>query len=601
MSSNERRRSADPRAVIDEAMEAEITAALEAKDLAKEAAVKHKRHWVRLTRLCNQRCIFCLDAWNHNGTYVDTAQLLQYIDLGRTLGRERLILSGGEPTIHPDYVKFIRHGRKAGYDWIQTVSNAMMFAYPEFTRKALNAGLDEVTVSIHGHTPKLQDRLVGVKGAFDKAVQGIRNIQALSGGRTVINIDVVINKQNIRYLREIIDYFRAMGIHEYDLLYIVPFGRGFAEYRKQLYFDMDDHHDDLQRALEVSREDGVFIWTNRLPPEHLEGYEELIQAPHKLHSEVQGGLHNFEGYMKMGVAPDCYGERCDFCFLKGLCHDTMFAYRERLVAGTFERLRDDLEVAHASEDAEASFARQRPALVHVQSPDVAGVKAWLRERRWPEASVVAEARAEAAAAELLDEPDVDRLVLRTVAGLEAAVPRANALLATGVEPATVPDVEVALSADTAAWMLAHLDDLAPSIAAGKIIGRLLNFEYLSAVRDNGITPELLTQLRDAGLRLMNVARCLGGDRSEVGGHFELSRTMLDAKGQLQVTPYVQRYIEEEYYNKSVRCRSCTFDTTCRGMHIQFLRAHGFSVLAPVPAAERLNAVAGRDASAPTAP
>ncbi len=600
MSSNERRRSFDHRAVIDEAMQAEIAAALEAKDLTKEAAVKHKRHWVRLTRLCNQRCIFCLDAWNHNGTYVDTAQLLQYIDLGKTLGRERLILSGGEPTIHPDYVKFIRHGRKVGYDWIQTVSNAMMFAYPEFTRKVLNAGLDEVTISIHGHTPKLQDRLVGVKGAFDKAVQGIRNIQALSGGRTVINIDVVINKQNIRYLREIIDYFRAMGIHEYDLLYIVPFGRGFAEYRKQLYFNMDDHHHDLQRALEVSREDGVYIWTNRLPPEHLEGFEELIQAPHKLHSEVQGGLHNFEGYMKMGVAPDCYGERCDFCFLKGLCHDTMFAYRERLVAGAFERLRDDLEVPHASDDAAAVFAAQRPEVVHVQSPDVAGITAWLAERRWPEAAVHAEARAESTAAVLLDEPEVRRVVVRTVEGLEATVPHAAALLGPDVEPATVPDIEVALDGPTAEWLLEHEDVVAPVAAAGKLVGRLLNFEYLSAVRDNGVPPSILTRLCDAGIRLMNVARCLAGDLAEPGGHFELSRGMLDAKGQMQVTPYVQRYIDDEYYKKSVRCRGCAFDATCRGMHIQFLRAHGFSVLAPVPPADRVAVGGERDAAAPPA-
>ena len=50
----------DLRSVIDEEMAAEIAAASEAKDLTKESAVRHKRHWVRLTRLCNQRCIFCL-------------------------------------------------------------------------------------------------------------------------------------------------------------------------------------------------------------------------------------------------------------------------------------------------------------------------------------------------------------------------------------------------------------------------------------------------------------------------------------------------------------------------------------------------------------
>lgn len=573
--------------VIDEEMQAEIARALESKDLTKEAAVKHRRHWVRLTRLCNQRCIFCLDAWNHNGTYVDTEQLEQYIELGMKLGSERLILSGGEPTIHPDYVRLVRHGRSVGYDWIQTVTNGMMFAYPEFTRKVLQAGLDEMTVSIHGHTPKLQDRLVGVKGAFDKAIQGIRNVQALSGGKTVINIDIVINKQNIPYLRETIDLFRGMGIHEFDLLYIVPFGRGFAEYRKQLYFNMDDHHDDLQRALEVSREPGVFIWTNRLPPEHLEGYEELIQDPHKLHSEVQGGLHNFEGFMKMGVPPDCHGERCDHCFLKSLCHDHMFMYRERLGAGTFERVRVDLAQPVASDTAAAVLDSQRPRVLHVQGADAAAVRAYVADNPYRAVEgldVVVEARDEPeAAAELVADSGYARVRVTTVEGLAAATAALAARMDAQASEDELPEIEVRLSTETAAWLLAERERLDALVAAGRIVGHLPNFEYVSEVRDNGVEPPVLDALAQAGYRLMNVTACLGGARTEPGAHFEIAREMLDEHGKMKVSPYVQRYIMGEYYKKSVRCRGCALDASCRGMHIQYLRAHGFRALQPIPA------------------
>ncbi|MGB0592386.1 MAG: radical SAM protein [Myxococcota bacterium] len=585
-------RSKDLRSVIDEGMAAELSAASQAKDLTKESAVRHKRHWVRLTRLCNQRCLFCLDSWNHNGTYVDTAQLFQYIELGHRLGRERLILSGGEPTIHPDYVKFIRHGRKVGYDWIQTVTNGMMFAYPEFTRKCLQAGLDEVTMSIHGHTPRIQDRLTGVKGAFEQAIQGIRNIKALSGGRTVINIDIVINKQNISHLREIIDFFRTFGIHEFDLLYMVPFGRGFGEYRKQLYFNLDDHHEDLQRALEPSREPGVYIWTNRLPPEHLEKFEDLIQAPHKLHSEVQGGLHNFEGFMKMGVAPDCHGERCDFCFLKGLCHDHMFMYRERLEAGTFERLRVDLAEEVDGDAAAESLARQTPSTLIVQGDTRAEVDAFLAEGTYAsdDLDVVVELRGEGESAGLFSEArsDVGRVVVREASELPGTVDAAIARLASGE---ATPEVEVVLGAETLAWLLAETARYEPLIEAGLLVANLPNFEYLSAMRETGVGPEELAKLSALGMRLMNVARCLGGERAEPGAHFELSRAMLDNKGQMKVSPYVQRYITGEYYKKSLRCRGCAFTDHCKGMHIQFLRAHGFASLEPIPLSEDVSSAA----------
>ena len=587
-----RSKSADLRSVIDEGMAAELAAASQAKDLTKESAVRHKRHWVRLTRLCNQRCLFCLDSWNHNGTYVDTAQLFQYIELGHRLGRERLILSGGEPTIHPDYVKFIRHGRRVGYDWIQTVTNGMMFAYPEFTRKCLQAGLDEVTMSIHGHTPRVQDRLTGVKGAFEQAIQGIRNIKALSGGRTVVNIDIVINKQNISTLRETIDFFRTFGIHEFDLLYMVPFGRGFGEYRKQLYFNLDDHHEDLQRALEPSREPGVYIWTNRLPPEHLETFEDLIQAPHKLHSEVQGGLHNFEGFMKMGVAPDCHGERCDFCFLKGLCHDHMFLYRERLEAGTFERLRIDLAEEVEGEKAAAALDRQKPQTLIVQGKDRTEVDTFLDEgtHARPGLDVVVELRGEGESAAFMGDArsDVGRLVVSEAGELEATVDAACERILSKAAPI---ELEVVLGAETLAWLTEEHERCQPLIEAGLIVASLPNFEYLSAIRETGVGPKELGELGELGYRLMNVAQCLGGDRVEPGAHFELSRGMIDDKGQMKVSPYVQRYITGEYYKKSIRCRGCVFTSQCKGMHIQFLRAHGFASLKPVQEADELSSAA----------
>jgi len=33
----------------------------------KEAAVKERRLWVRLNRVCNNACLFCLDSGSHDG------------------------------------------------------------------------------------------------------------------------------------------------------------------------------------------------------------------------------------------------------------------------------------------------------------------------------------------------------------------------------------------------------------------------------------------------------------------------------------------------------------------------------------------------------
>jgi hypothetical protein len=79
-----------------------------------EEAAHEQRNWVRLTFDCNDRCVFCLDAHTHDGTVRAREEVKAQILDGRRKGAQRLILSGGEPTIHPDFVDFVRLGRTGG-------------------------------------------------------------------------------------------------------------------------------------------------------------------------------------------------------------------------------------------------------------------------------------------------------------------------------------------------------------------------------------------------------------------------------------------------------------------------------------------------------
>ncbi len=129
------------------------------KDGSHEEAAHEKRNWVRLSYDCNNHCTFCLDSDAHNGTMRSTQDIKVQIVEGRKRGSERLILSGGEPTMHPNFLDFVKLGRRAGYRKVQTVTNGRMFKYPEFLNRAADNGLDEITFSLHGHTAKLHDAL----------------------------------------------------------------------------------------------------------------------------------------------------------------------------------------------------------------------------------------------------------------------------------------------------------------------------------------------------------------------------------------------------------------------------------------------------------
>lgn len=285
-------------------------------DHFREAAVHEKRHWVRLTRACNNRCLFCLDSGAQNGRVVPEEAVRERILEGRRAGADRLILSGGEPTIHPGYLDFIRLGTDAGYSWIQTVTNGRMFRYARFAETAVRHGLREATFSMHGHTPDLHDRLVGHEGAFAQALAGLRRVMDLG---VVVSVDVVLNRLNLPFLREILGFYTGLGVSEFDLLHLVPFGRGWDENRDLLFPEDDLLGRELERAFQAMDGRGLVIWTNRLPIQYLEGREDLFQDPHKIYDEVLGEREAFRDLFATGKEPECLGPRCPHCFLRPFC------------------------------------------------------------------------------------------------------------------------------------------------------------------------------------------------------------------------------------------------------------------------------------------
>lgn len=288
--------------------------------MAEAGGASEKRHWVRLTRYCNQRCLFCLDRFAQTGGVLDLPFIRRDLARGRKRGLKRVVLSGGEPTVHPDFVKITAMARELGYTHIQTITNGRRMCYPGFLKDAVAAGLREVTFSLHGNTPALHDKLTQVPGSFVQAVSALRAALATRG--LIVSVDVVINRLNLPVLREHLDFCIGLGVGEFDLLALVPFGDAWKN-QTELYCDFSDPANlaHLHRALELSRRKDLHIWTNRLKPEFLEGFESLIQPPDKILDELRGRRRIFARYLNSGRTPSCAGDTCAHCFLKDFCRD----------------------------------------------------------------------------------------------------------------------------------------------------------------------------------------------------------------------------------------------------------------------------------------
>ena len=284
----------------------------------RDTAATAKRYWVRLTRTCNNGCIFCLDKEAQDGTFLSMPRITSDLRKGRHSNIKRVVLSGGEPTMHPRFLEVVATAKRIGYEHIQVITNGRLFAYSGLLEQALDEGVREITFSIHGHTRKLHDKQTKVSGSFKQSLTGL--INALKTKRVITNVDIVVNKINVMHLEDIIKFYINIGVYEFDLLQVVPFGRAW-ENRKKILYDIAKALPYLEKAFNLSKNPSLYIWTNRFPPAYLEGFEELIQHPYKLFDEVNGRRKTFFDYLIKSIDLFCYGQRCRFCFLEDFCKD----------------------------------------------------------------------------------------------------------------------------------------------------------------------------------------------------------------------------------------------------------------------------------------
>ncbi len=288
--------------------------------LKNEQIMSKGKYWLRLSFACNNNCLFCLDKKDKlDNEFCKLSEVSKEIDQAFIDGYSQIILSGGEATIHPQFLNIVKYCQEKGFTKIQVITNGRMLAYDKFTKQAIASGVNEITFSVHGSDSATHDKLVQVDGAFAQVIKGIENVRKFNN--VIVNIDIVINKINLKQIFEMIKFFsEKYAIFEYDLLYLVPFGNAQDNINK-LKFTYSDFKKYFQPVLDLAKNDKRYhIWTNRLPANYLEDYEFLIQDPHKILDEVRGRYESLNNYLKLNKKPTCSGEdRCANCFLNDFC------------------------------------------------------------------------------------------------------------------------------------------------------------------------------------------------------------------------------------------------------------------------------------------
>jgi len=528
--------------------------------LWRERVANVPKHWVRAATACNSRCIFCLDSDTPRNVYLTVEEIRAEIDRGRDeLGAQKLILSGGEATLHPAFVELVRYAKSRGYDRVQTVTNGYRLAEKDFFDGCMAAGLGEITFSLHGHDAALHDRLTQTPGAFKRLIKGM--VRALRDGRPIVNVDVVINKQNVAVLDKIVELCISLGVTEFDLLHVIPQAAAF-DHRDELFYDVREHLPVLHKVFRLNRHPRFVIWTNRFPVSYLEGLEDLIQDPHKMLDEVNGRRHQVRRYLDEGVALDCrHPERCPHCFIEPFCTTT-----DRMVRAQIDESFEIYWVGASEPPAERPWGWQRRGVEGGEASEIAALRAPAGAR------VYARVEGRAPLPETLAADRGVVLVAHRSAQLAAWL---GAPLPDGVE------IDIALGQETAAWMLEHRSELAglvPRLRVHQPSHEHMEEATARDVRD----PRAFFAALDLPLRVSGLPICLAPKAVWVEERRVLPANLFDAAtGRFDIRELARHHVSGHYRAKSVRCADCRVSDRCEGAHINMVRDQGLRLLTPL--------------------
>ncbi len=283
------------------------------------------RAHIELTLKCNNRCKFCLQGHFPDETHRTLNEIKKDIDNAYNGRVPKIILSGGEPTIHPDYIDIVKYCKTKKFQTIQTISNGRMFSVEEFAKRTKEAGIDEVTLSLHGATAKTHDELVMVKGAFNQLMKAAKNLRKL-GIR--VSFDVGIFEENYKELPDIIRLIHdKLGFRcDIDLIGCKLTGNAI-ENIKDIAPNYNHASKYISEALKLIYEKKIVGWVLRTPLRSLEGYEFYKQDDEK-NVEIAQMI-----VTKDSALPVCYNElenhrMCEYCELEHICKNIDSYYKE---------------------------------------------------------------------------------------------------------------------------------------------------------------------------------------------------------------------------------------------------------------------------------
>jgi MoaA/NifB/PqqE/SkfB family radical SAM enzyme len=273
--------------------------------------------YIQVVRHCNHLCGFCSNPTSPYTHDFDSMKVL--VDDFVERGYFGVILTGGEPTLHPDLPRIAAYARDRGLH-VRMITNGHNLGNPGFARSMAEAGLQLVHVSVYSVRPDVEERLRGMKDTLGRAVAGI---EAAHEAGIEININCVINAFNADHLHENIEYWIAE--HPYIRHFVwnnLDPSMGRAEVNQDQYTPrLADFEVSLRRALSLLQSTGRTFRVEKVPLCYMADFAWASTETRKIVKLEERIVHFLDDKQSVRQTnwDHLYADVCAACSVRSIC------------------------------------------------------------------------------------------------------------------------------------------------------------------------------------------------------------------------------------------------------------------------------------------
>lgn len=267
---------------------------------------------------------------------LNKADVVRIIEEELKSGIDKIVLTGGEPTMNTQLREIVRLIREKGIGTIQIQTNARLLVNKEYLDGLVEAGVNNFAVSLHGCTEEMHEAFTHTPGSFCQLIQALILIKQY---RVPVALNCVVTRHNVKHLKEIImfvDNNKFADSLQFAFIHIT----GKAKEGIRDFVTLSEAAAAVKDAFDGIGRCDLNVTTEAIPFCQMYGHEKMIS---ELYNDAEIITYDFRERRDFTKARHnlfkCKPESCSQCIFDSVCEGTWAEYPETYGYGEFMPIR----------------------------------------------------------------------------------------------------------------------------------------------------------------------------------------------------------------------------------------------------------------------